>query len=87
MTMLQDIHDRVSQNEELGLRYCFTCCSWEDDTDCYPGDHSRHCGHELKVRGLDLAAEYRLICTDRARRANVARENVKDILKDQQPEG
>ena len=74
--MLQDIHDRVSRNEESGLRYCFTCGSWEDDTDCYPGDHSRHCGHELKALGLEIAAEYRLICTNRfASFAAVVKEN------------
>ena len=58
----QAVLDRVARNEAAGLRYCFTCCSWEDDTDCYHGDHSRHCGHALKPMG-EMAHEYRLICT------------------------
>ena len=47
---------------DAALRYCFTCMGWYDDTECYPGDHSRHCGHELKVLGQEVAREYRLIC-------------------------
>ena len=34
--------------EEAGYRYCYDCASWEDDTGCFPDDHSRHCYHWLK---------------------------------------
>lgn len=61
----ETIRQRVLTNEGAGLRYCFTCNDWDDDTDCFPGDHSRHCGHELKPLGLEIAPEYRLICTNR----------------------
>ena len=60
----QDIQDRATELERCGHGYCFTCLSWEDDTDCFPGDHSRHCGHELKPLGFEMANEYRLICTN-----------------------
>lgn len=60
----QQIIDRATEMERSGLRYCFTCTMWEDDTDCFPGDHSRHCGHELKPLGFEIAPEYRLICTE-----------------------
>ena len=58
----QEIIDRAIKMESAGLRYCFTCGSWDDDTDCYPEDHSRHCGHELKPLGFELDRAYRLIC-------------------------
>ncbi len=58
-----EVGDRVRQHEAAGLRYCFTCMTWDDDTDCFPSDHSLHCGHELKPLGMEMAVEYRLICT------------------------
>ena len=60
---VQFIRDRVHRMESAGLRWCFTCCSWEDDTDCRRDDHSRHCGHALKPLGMEMPQQYRLICT------------------------
>ena len=70
----QDIQDRATEMERCGLRYCFTCSSWEDDTDCFPDDHSRHCGHELKLLGFEMAMEYRLICTNDLRLIGVQKQ-------------
>ena len=39
--------------EAAGWAYCFTCQGWNDDTYCWPQDHSRHCGHRLKPTGGD----------------------------------
>ena len=61
----QRIIERALEHEQAGLRYCFTCSSWEDDTDCFAGDHSRHCGHELKPLGFEMSRAYRLISTER----------------------
>ena len=33
----QRIINRATEMEKAGLRYCFTCSDWEDDTDCFPG--------------------------------------------------
>ena len=55
----------IIERESAGLRYCYSCQAWEDDTDCLPGDHSRHCGHALKPLSLDLSPAYRLICAGR----------------------
>ena len=30
-----------------GYHWCYACREWYDDTRCYPGDHSEHCGHPL----------------------------------------
>lgn len=60
---VQFIRDRVHRMESNGQRYCFTCMDWHDDTVCYRGDHSRHCGHALKPLGMETAQEYRLVCT------------------------
>lgn len=59
---VQFIRDRVHRMESSGQRWCFTCMGWHDNTDCFPGDHSRHCGHELKPLGMEMAQEYRLVC-------------------------
>ena len=74
-----EIAKRVGRHEAAGLRYCFTCGSWDDDTDCFPGDHSRHCGHELKPLGTatypdSLASDYRLICTAKVKLAALVPE-------------
>ena len=83
--ILPDVRDRIAKHEAAGLRYCFTCMSWEDDTDCYPGDHSRHCGHELKPLGMEKAPDLRLVCTAKMQRilAEVIRESQEVIGHDQ----
>ncbi len=35
--------------ETGGYAFCLTCKEWHDDTHCFPGDHSRHCGHVIKT--------------------------------------
>ncbi len=37
--------------EAHGWLYCRTCGGWYDDTYCWPGDHSQHCGHRLMPAG------------------------------------
>lgn len=54
---------RIEHNQAAGLQYCYSCMGWHDDTACYPGDHSRHCGHQLKPISVTLSHGYRLICT------------------------
>ena len=34
--------------EQSGYQWCHTCEGWYDDTACFKGDHSRHCGHRLQ---------------------------------------
>ena len=43
--------------EAGGYSWCYTCGDWEDDTHCYPDDHSRHCGHHVKPVGVEVAEE------------------------------
>ena len=57
--MTTKLHRTIaSHRDELerdGYLYCFDCGDWFDDTLCYPGDHSRHCGHHMKPALLTTA--------------------------------
>ena len=51
--MMHTIED-MNQLEQGGYLCCLTCQAWHDDGFCYPDDHSKHCGHELKPIGSHM---------------------------------
>ena len=47
-----------------GYLYCYPCQEWEDDAYCFGDDHSRHCGHRLKVPG-EFSTNMAIQCSGR----------------------
>ena len=51
--------------ERGGYAWCFSCSAWEDDTDCFGDDHSRHCGHPIKPPSMSFfGASMVMVCIE-----------------------
>ena len=82
MTQLEGMDRAEIEGLEVGgYTYCYQCESFEDDAYCYPGDHSRHCGHAMKPHGhsYEPTATMRLLCVGMG--GKVAQETGRRLMR------